>query len=84
MAKKAKYIRVASVLLADGWHTVLEDSFHLTAMEFADEHGSITTSGWFEFTEYGPHGQYREVRGRMKAVKALASGERKPDFLKQD
>jgi hypothetical protein len=77
--KKAKYINVARVLLSDGWHTVQDDSFHRVAMEFSDESGSITEAGWFEFTETGPNGQLREIRGRMKAVRALASHLRIPE-----
>lgn len=94
MGKKAKGFSVSQVLLADGWHGVHEHSFRLVSASFRDEDvdedreffrdGSPceqTFDDWFVFTESGPHGYPREVRGPTRAILALASGERKTTFF---
>lgn len=83
MGKKAQHFTVARVLLSDGWHGVLDDSFQITAMVFADESGaSVTFSDWFTFTEHGTNGRHHVVRGRIDALLALQNAGIKPDYLK--
>ena len=67
--------KVVEVLLVDGWHTVLNQSFTLDAFEFVRSDGNIVYAGLggqgFQFEEFVETNTARIISGPATSVLAI-------------